>query len=228
MGEDSFFKAKSFNYELVMTYKSQKQLFIPSIIVTILLLIAIFPIEEYSYYILLRWVVCLAAIYFCYYYYKEKIIGWAWIMGIIAIIFNPLIPLYLKKGIWAVLDFITAIIFVKTIFIFKKKDDSLEWHKKGKILVNQDHYKEALRAYNKSIKLNPDNSVVLSDKGSVLCKLGRYREALEVYMKAIDLDPGSIMARYGKGYTHFFLEDCEESIKAFDSAIKINPEFVDA
>ncbi len=102
--------------------KTQKQIIIPSIVVMILLLIAIFPIEEYGYYILLRWIVCLTAIYISYFSYEVEKIYWTWVMGIIALIFNPLIPFYLGKDIWIVVDFIVAIVFGINIFIFKRKN----------------------------------------------------------------------------------------------------------
>lgn len=41
-----------------------------------------------------------------------------WLMGIIAIIFNPIKPIHLSKGIWQPIDFVAAVIFGMTIFIF--------------------------------------------------------------------------------------------------------------
>lgn len=100
--------------------KTQKQIITPSIVVMILLFIAIFPIEEYGYYILLRWIVCLTAIYIAYFSYEAEKIYWSWTMGIIALIFNPLIPFHLGKDVWIIVDFISAVIFGINIFIFKK------------------------------------------------------------------------------------------------------------
>ncbi len=109
--------------------KTQKQIIIPSIVVMILLFIAIFPIEEYGYYILLRWIVCLTAIYIAYFSYEAEKIYLTWVMGIIALIFNPLIPFYLGKDIWIVVDFIVAIVFGINIFIFKRKNKREEKRK---------------------------------------------------------------------------------------------------
>lgn len=106
-----------------MSNNKKKQIIVPSIITAILLLIAIFPIGEYGYYILLRWIVCLTAIYFAYLSYEAEKIYWTWVMGIIALIFNPLIPFYLGKDIWVVVDFIVAIVFGINIFIFKRKNE---------------------------------------------------------------------------------------------------------
>jgi len=105
--------------------KTQKQIIIPSIVVMILLVIAIFPIEEYGYYILLRWIVCLTAIYITYLSKDEKQY-WTWVMGIIALIFNPLIPLHLGKEIWVVVDFIAAIVFGINVFIFRGEREKEE------------------------------------------------------------------------------------------------------
>ena len=108
---------------------TQKQIIIPSIVVMILLLIAIFPIEEYGYYILLRWIVCLTAIYIAYFSYEAEKIYWTWVMGIIALIFNPLIPFHLGKDIWIVVDLIAAIVFGINTFIFKRKNKREEKRK---------------------------------------------------------------------------------------------------
>ncbi|NQT79222.1 MAG: hypothetical protein HQ555_02365 [Candidatus Aminicenantes bacterium] len=102
-------------------YRKKKPILLPSIIVAIFLLIAVMPIKEYSYYILIRWIVCLAAIYIAYCSYEAEKIYWIWIMGVVALIFNPIIPLNLGKGIWTIIDVITALVFVVTIFIFRNR-----------------------------------------------------------------------------------------------------------
>ena len=100
----------------------QKQILLPSIIAMILLFIAIFPIKEYGYYILLRWVICLTSVYTVYFSYKTERIYWIWIMGVVAVIFNPIIPLHLGKEIWRFVDFFVALIFLISIFVFKGPD----------------------------------------------------------------------------------------------------------
>jgi len=100
----------------------QKQILVPSIIASALLIIAIFPIKEYSYFIFLRWVVCFTAIYVGYFLFQAKRHNWVWRMGIMAILFNPIKPFHFDKGYWQMIDLITAIIFVTVIFVFKKID----------------------------------------------------------------------------------------------------------
>lgn len=82
----------------------------PIIISIIMLLLALLPLPI-GYYALLRLVVSLTAAFLTWYSYEKKIKGWVWTMGLIALIFNPLMPLYLGKELWVILDITAAIIF---------------------------------------------------------------------------------------------------------------------
>ena len=99
----------------------RKKILLPSIITFTLLVIAVLPIKQYGYFILLRWVVCSSAIYVGYFAYKAKRYQWVWLMGIIAILFNPIEPIHFNKGIWQVIDLIVAGIFLFSIL--KSKED---------------------------------------------------------------------------------------------------------
>lgn len=46
-------------------------------------------------------------------------------MGIIAVLFNPIEPVHLNKGIWQVIDFVTAIIFIVAL---KKNEYSKRYY----------------------------------------------------------------------------------------------------
>jgi len=100
--------------------KSNKVL-IPSIISIIFLLVALFPIGEYGYYILLRLIVCATASYSAYQAYLNHKEIWTWVMAMIAILFNPVMPIHLSKEIWMPIDLITSIIFILNIFFIKRQ-----------------------------------------------------------------------------------------------------------
>lgn len=94
----------------------------PAIIVAILLLLSFFP-WPYGYYTFLRWVVTAAGVYYAYYLYTVEKKNF-WLAGCIvaAILFNPLVPIYLgTKSIWSVIDVIVAAFFISLIIKFKKK-----------------------------------------------------------------------------------------------------------
>lgn len=70
----------------------------------------------YAYYQLLRWLILGIGGYSAYLAYNSEKKTWAVIFGVIAVLFNPVIPFYLQKGTWQLVDLITAIIFFISLF----------------------------------------------------------------------------------------------------------------
>jgi len=85
-------------------------------ILAILFLLGALGNWPYSYYQLLRWVILGAGAYGAYLAYNNHKNLWAWIFGIIAILFNPIIPSYLSRDTWQPIDIIVAIIFFISLF----------------------------------------------------------------------------------------------------------------
>ena len=108
---------------------------IPASIAAIMLLGALAP-WPYGYYQLLRFVVCGVAIYIAYVAYNWKKIWAMWLFGFIALLFNPLIPIYLSREIWQVVDVICAIFYIYIIATFKKSPQS------GHQISSEKDYKE--------------------------------------------------------------------------------------
>ncbi len=92
---------------------------IASVITVVLLLLAIPSGWPYGYYVFLRWVATISAIFLVWIAYDLKKTFWLFSMGIVAILFNPIIPIHLDKEIWGVIDFIIAILFLVSIFKIK-------------------------------------------------------------------------------------------------------------
>ena len=87
------------------------------IILTIFMLFGAIAEWPYGYYTLLRWITCIASILVTLQAF-EKNIEWAKVVFIvIAILFNPLAPIYLSRSTWVPLDIITAILFIFAIKI---------------------------------------------------------------------------------------------------------------
>jgi len=93
---------------------------IASVISAVMLLLAI-PDLPYGYYTLLRWVVTASAIFLVWVAYKLERKFWLFSMGIVALLFNPIAPIYLDKETWVVIDFIVAVLFLVSIFKLKNK-----------------------------------------------------------------------------------------------------------
>mgnify|MGYP000492405990 CR=1 FL=1 len=84
---------------------------IPSLIASVMLFGALgnWP---YEYFTLLRWVTCGAAIFVAYHVHDPERQWIAWLFGIIALLFNPIFPVYLSREIWAPIDVICGIAFL--------------------------------------------------------------------------------------------------------------------
>jgi hypothetical protein len=79
-------------------------------VVAALLFIAVAPLP-YGFYTLLRIAVCLAAAFSAYADFTGARTGWAIAWAVVAILFNPLIPVHLSKDIWMVLDIAAGALF---------------------------------------------------------------------------------------------------------------------
>lgn len=78
--------------------------------------------HPYTYYQFTRWAILIIGAYSAYLAYKNKDEVWAWILGIVAVLFNPIAPFYLSKGTWQFFDFIAAALFI--ISTFKSKSNA--------------------------------------------------------------------------------------------------------
>lgn len=86
-----------------------------------MLLLAITGRWPYGFFILLRWVVSGCALYVATAAHHQKSSGWMWIMVGIAVLFNPLIPIHLRRDTWQVIDFVAAAVFVGAGVALRRK-----------------------------------------------------------------------------------------------------------
>ena len=89
------------------------------IIATVLFLIGLARMP-YGYYTFLRLAVCAMAVYNAVLYVKSsrRVNPAVVVFGVLALFYNPIIPVWLgDKGIWTIVNAITAIIFLIPIFM---------------------------------------------------------------------------------------------------------------
>jgi hypothetical protein len=74
-----------------------------------LLLVALLPLP-YGYYVLLRLVVCGVAAFLAWKHFDAtgRFGPWPLILAMVAVLFNPVIPVYLNRVIWAPIDLLSA------------------------------------------------------------------------------------------------------------------------
>jgi len=77
--------------------------------------------NPYAYYQVLRWIIAGVMGYSAYLAYEQKRIVWIWIFGVIAILYNPIAPIYLARGTWMGIDLIVAVIIFISLIQFKKQ-----------------------------------------------------------------------------------------------------------
>jgi hypothetical protein len=82
----------------------------PGAIAAILLILAVFS-WPYGYYVFLRWVITAIAVYVAY-ALSESDSSKLWIFVGIAILFNPIVPIYGTKSFWIITDLISAGLFL--------------------------------------------------------------------------------------------------------------------
>ncbi|HHT9106229.1 MAG TPA: tetratricopeptide repeat protein [Candidatus Wujingus californicus] len=99
--------------------------------------------------------------------------------------------------------------------------EHLVYNSKGNLLYYLEHYEDALKAYEKSLEIDPDDFVEWTNKGNTLKKLKRYKEALKAFEKSIDLKPDGVKAWINKCDVLAELSRYDEAFKACDRAIEL-------
>lgn len=69
----------------------------------------------YGYYTLLRFAACAAFAFAAFIAYDRKNNVLPWIYGLVALVFNPIIPVHLQKEDWIVIDFVAAVLLLATM-----------------------------------------------------------------------------------------------------------------
>ena len=77
---------------------------VPVALVVPILLWALLPDNSYAYYRLLRWISCPCFAYLAVEAYRRNLDGWIWVLGVTALIYNPIIPVHLNKGLWTAIN----------------------------------------------------------------------------------------------------------------------------
>jgi len=100
--------------------RNTSQIFLTICLLSIgILVIASFK-QPYWYYQCAHWAICGAALFGAYHAYKTHKTAFVWIFIVLAVVFNPVAPIYFHRAIWSFLDVVAAVIFLASIFICLK------------------------------------------------------------------------------------------------------------
>jgi hypothetical protein len=95
-----------------------------AIISIVLLVFALTARGPYGFYTFLRIAVCASAVCLAVQAYQLRKAPLAWILGGIAVLFNPLIPIYMQRGQWRWFDFLALLIFVISLGVFRHRPET--------------------------------------------------------------------------------------------------------
>ncbi|MHB1014725.1 MAG: DUF6804 family protein [Desulfurivibrionaceae bacterium] len=87
---------------------------VPQIVAVAMLMWAFNPSNPYGYYILLRVVICAICVFLALRADQQNNTSWVWILGVTAVVYNPVLRIHLTREIWSVVNFITIVILLLT------------------------------------------------------------------------------------------------------------------
>jgi len=101
--------------------------------------------------------------------------------------------------------------------------DASDWANKGVSFANLNRHSDAIKCFDRSILLEPNNAHAWSSKAISLSKLDKHEKAIECHNHAIALDPNHVPAWSGKAFSLLHLERFQEAIQCMDSVLALRP-----
>jgi tetratricopeptide (TPR) repeat protein len=96
--------------------------------------------------------------------------------------------------------------------MLQEEEDAREWFNKGTDAANAGNNKEAIRCYNRCIRLNPKSFKAMNNKGVCMQRMGKIKEGLKLIEKALQLDPKNrLMNRNKKRITEMIKQERKET-----------------
>ena len=93
----------------------------------------------------------------------------------------------------------------------------------GTMLLRQERYEEALKAFDKAIQLKSEDAELWKNLGNTLLKLDRPDDALLTFQHVIKLNPHHRDAAYKSGHLLYNQKRFEEALKYFDLCDELQP-----
>jgi FtsH-binding integral membrane protein len=76
--------------------------------------------NRWDFYTVLRWICCAAFAYSAVVAGQMQLTFWTWAFGLLAILFNPIIPIYLQRQFWQIIDYAALVIIFLASIVFTR------------------------------------------------------------------------------------------------------------
>jgi hypothetical protein len=96
-------------------------------VATVMLVLAVTGRHPYGFDTLLRWICCAAFAYSVFIASENKRVPLVWIFGVLAVLFNPILPVHLQRDTWQIIDWAATGLDAKApgTWVFKPRE---QWH----------------------------------------------------------------------------------------------------
>jgi tetratricopeptide (TPR) repeat protein len=94
----------------------------------------------------------------------------------------------------------------------------------GKLAFSAGRYTEAVEAFQKAIKVDPEKTAARVNLAAALAQLHKYREAITQLREVVRLAPENVTAHFNLGSLHVNSGNYGEAIKHFQFVVEKNPE----
>jgi len=98
----------------------------------------------------------------------------------------------------------------------------------GLVLCGKGRYNDAIEAFDKAIKLNPNSAAAWNNKGNALKLQNRHDEAIMAFDKSVELNPKFADAWHNKGMALYDQHKYDKAIVDYDRALEIKPKLAKA
>jgi len=75
----------------------------------------------YAFYTLMRFVVCGASAYMALESNRQHRAGWMWLLGAVALLFNPIFPVHMSRTDWRYFDLGAAVVLAAALAVLRRR-----------------------------------------------------------------------------------------------------------
>jgi FtsH-binding integral membrane protein len=90
-------------------------------VLAIIMIAGAFLSFPFAYYQLMNWVVAIAALMTAKQAREGGNTFWIWLFAFVAVVFNPITPLYFRTDVWQIADIIAIVIFAVSFYTVRRR-----------------------------------------------------------------------------------------------------------